>query len=232
MINLKDLEIIDQDQKLYDGFNNFILSSDTKVFGKLLARSLLFNQIKDVPGDIVECGVFKGTGILTFLKLKKFLSPNSVKKIIGFDYFDTKSLLNGLVDKDKEAMSALFSGRDFSHDNFYYEYLKNLIISCGFKDHDFNLIKGDVSETVPKFLENRPGMKISLLYLDLDLEKPTYDVLNCAWERVSRGGIIVFDEYGFHNWSESKGVDRFLENKNIEIKSLNFIAPSAYIKKV
>ena len=77
MVKLKDLEIISQTQDIYDGFNNFILSSDTKVFGKLLARTLLFNQVKDVPGDILEFGVFKGTGIMTFLKLKKYLTPNS-----------------------------------------------------------------------------------------------------------------------------------------------------------
>jgi hypothetical protein len=32
-MNLKDLELISIDQKLYDGFNDFIMSSDLKVFG-------------------------------------------------------------------------------------------------------------------------------------------------------------------------------------------------------
>ena len=84
------IEIVDVNQKIYDGFNNFILSDDTKVFGKLLARSLLLDKVKDTPGDIVECGVFKGTGLLTFLKLKKYLLPNTHKKVIGFDYFKTE----------------------------------------------------------------------------------------------------------------------------------------------
>ena len=92
-VELKNLEIISQSQDLYDSFNNFILSSDTKVFGKLLARSLLFDKVKDIPGDIVECGVFKGTGIMTFLKIKKYLAPNSGKKVIGFDFFDTSRLI-------------------------------------------------------------------------------------------------------------------------------------------
>ena len=74
-------------------------------------------------------------------------------------------------------------------------------------------------------------MKISLLYLDLDLAQPTYDVLNAAWDRVSRGGIVVFDEYAFHHWSESQGADQFFKDKNVQIKNLNYIAPSAYIIK-
>ena len=59
-MDLKELEIIDTSQNLYDCFNGFILSPDTKVFGKLLARTLLAQQVKDLPGDIVECGVFRG----------------------------------------------------------------------------------------------------------------------------------------------------------------------------
>ena len=43
-MDLKELEIIDTSQGLYDSFNGFILSSDTKVFGKLLARTLLLDR--------------------------------------------------------------------------------------------------------------------------------------------------------------------------------------------
>ena len=230
-MNLKDLELISIDQELYDGFNNFMISSDLKIFGKLLARTLLFNKVKDIPGDIVECGVFKGTGIFTFLKLKRYFCPNSYKKVIGFDFFNSKELTESLSPQDKKAMTLLFEGRNFSHENSYKEILERKILESGFLDHEFELIDGDVSRTVVDFTEERPGVKISLLYLDLDLEQPTYDVLNSLWNKVSSGGIIVFDEYAYHNWSESIGVDRFFENKNVKINSLNFVAPSAYVIK-
>ena len=95
-MKLKELEIVNTSQNLYDAFNGFILSPDTKVFGKLLARTLLVNQVKDVPGDIVECGVFKGTGMLAFLKIKRFLCPNSGKKVVGFDFFNSEKLVESL----------------------------------------------------------------------------------------------------------------------------------------
>lgn len=230
-VELKNLEIISQSQDLYDSFNNFILSSDTKVFGKLLARSLLFDKVKDIPGDIVECGVFKGTGIMTFLKIKKYLAPNSGKKVIGFDFFDTDSLLESLSDQDQEAMEVLFKDRAFTHSDSFCEYLKNLISESGFQNHEYDLVKGNVSETSYEYVSSRPGMKISLLYLDLDVAQPTYDVLCSMWDRVSKGGIVVFDEYAFHEWSESKGVDKFFLDKEVEIKSMNFICPSAYVIK-
>ena len=40
-MEIKDLEIVKTSQSLFDNFNGFILSEDTKVFGKLLARTLL-----------------------------------------------------------------------------------------------------------------------------------------------------------------------------------------------
>lgn len=230
-MNLKDLELITTQQELYDGFNNFMISPDLKIFGKMLARTVLFDKVKDVPGDIVECGVFRGTGIFTFLKLKRYFCPNTYKKVIGFDFFNSKELTESLPPQDKKTMSLLFEGRNFHHDHSYRKYLENKILECGFFDHEFELIEGDVSKTSLDFIESRPGAKISLLYLDLDLEHPTYDVLNCFWNRVSSGGIIVFDEYAYHNWTESIGVDRFFQNKNVKINSLNFVAPSAYVVK-
>lgn len=230
-MNLKDLELISIDQKLYDGFNDFIMSSDLKVFGKLLARTLLFQQVKNVPGDIVECGVFKGSGLFTFLKLKRYFCPNTYKKVIGFDFFDSKKLTESLSAQDKQTMTLLFEERNFSHDISYKTFLEKKFVECGFLDHEFELIQGDISKSVLSFVENRPGAKISLLYLDLDLEIPTYDTLNSLWDRISSGGIVVFDEYAYHNWSESIGVDKFFKDKDVKIKSLDFVAPSAYVVK-
>jgi hypothetical protein len=93
---MNNIEIINTSQELFDSFNTFILSDDTKVFNKLIARTIIYNQVKDIPGDIVECGVFKGTGIYTFLKLKRIFNPNSNKKVIGFDFFDNKNLITTL----------------------------------------------------------------------------------------------------------------------------------------
>jgi hypothetical protein len=228
---LKKVEIIDTEQKIYDGFNDFILSPDTKVFGKLLARTLLLNEIKDIPGDIVECGVFKATGLLSFLKLKNYLMPNTHKKVIGFDFFESAALVDSLSGQDKELMDSLFSDRGVSHDKDFCELLKQKILSFGFKPHEFDLVKGDASKTTFDYLKDKPGLKISLLYMDVDIEKPTFDILEALWDRVSRGGLVVFDEYAFQSWSESRGADRFFKDKNVVIKSLNYICPTAYIKK-
>lgn len=232
MINLHNLEMSALDQNFFDNFNSFILSNDDRVFNKLVARTLLYNEIKDIPGDIVECGVFKGSGIYTFLKLKRIFNPNSSKKVLGFDFFNTRDLIGSIDNSlDREAMSVLFNDRNFIHESSYEKQLRDKIISDGFSQSEFDLIQGDVSITTKQFSDFNPGLKISLLYLDLDLEIPTYNTLNNLWDNISKGGLIIFDEYGYHKWSESKGVDRFIEEHDLQIKSLNYTCPTAYIKK-
>ena len=231
-ITLKNIELSKVSQDLYDAFNSFILSDDTRLFNKLVSRALLYNEVKDIPGDIVECGVFKGTGMYTFLKLKNIFNPNSSKKVLGFDFFNTKELMDSISDEtDKNTMDVLFSERAFEHKVSFKENLANQIRNHKFTDSDFMLVEGDISSTTKEFSEKNPGFKISLLYMDVDLETPTYNALNNLWDNMTKGGLIVFDEYGYHKWSESKGVDKFIKEKNLHIKSLNCLCPTAYIKK-
>lgn len=233
MTTLRDIELTECPQVFFDNFNGFMLNKDRRIFNKLMARALLYNEVKNVPGDIVECGVFKGTGIYTFLKLKYILNPNSSKKVVGFDFFNTEELLASIADtKDKEIMGVLFGGRGFSHDGSYYDYLNKKIIDDGFLPSDFELVSGDVSITTKEYSDNNIGFKISLLYMDLDLDIPTYNTLNNFWDNIAKGGIVVFDEYGYNKWSESKGVDRFIKERDLDLHSLNYMSPTAYIKKI
>jgi hypothetical protein len=223
--------VINTNQQIYDAFNSFIFSTDTKVLGKLIARALLMERTKNTPGDIVECGVFKGSGMLSWLKLKKILCPNAFKKVIGFDFFDSQTLISSLSGIDKLRMGELFSDRNFKHKKGGQNIVANSIENAGFTQADYELVAGDISKTAKQFVKKRPGFKISLLYLDLDLEKPTFDSLEIFWSRISQGGLVVFDEYACHQWSESLGVDKFFEDKKIKIYSLDFFAPTAFVIK-
>ena len=231
-MNITDLDLTQANQSFYDGFNTFILSDDVKTFNKLVARTLLYDEVKTVPGDIVECGVFKGSGIYTFLKLKRLFNPNSSKQVIGFDFFQTDALLSSItVPEDRDAMTTLFHGRNFNHTDTFDEQLYSQLITHGFHKNEFQLIKGNVSTTTSEFARKNPGFKISLLYMDVDLGEPTYDVLVNLWDNVSIGGMVIFDEYGYHKWSESMGADKFAKEYGLTIENLNYMCPTACIKK-
>jgi hypothetical protein len=231
MSNTEKMQI-NTSQEIFDAFNTFIFSEDTKVLGKLIARALLAERTRHIPGDIVEVGVFKGSGMLSWLKIKKLLFPASMKKVIGFDFFDTESLLKSLSGIDKLRMSELFGERNFKHTKKSgLTIIKDLIENAGFTQADYELIEGDVMKTTYDLVAKRPGMKISILYIDVDIEEPTYAALEALWERVSRGGLVVFDDYAYHQWSEAKGADRFFADKKVEIKILDFMCPTAYVIK-
>jgi hypothetical protein len=225
-------ENINKDQNIYDSFNNFIISEDRNLFNKLYSRYNFYEMTKDINGDIVECGVFKGSGLLTWLKILNMNEPNSIKKVIGFDFFGNEFVDNLENDIDRELMDQVFK-RCENLDNYEISLdgIKNKILKSGFREDNFDLVKGDITQTSKEYSNSKPGLRISILYLDLDLEEPTYETLNNLWKNVVDGGVIVFDEYAYHSWSESNGVDRFIRENNLKLHSTKVKAPTAYIIK-
>ena len=73
--------------KIYD---NFLKETNVNRLQKILAKYELFKKIINVPGDICECGVFKGSGIFLWVKLMMIFKPNNNFKVVGFDFFRTK----------------------------------------------------------------------------------------------------------------------------------------------
>lgn len=220
-------------QSVYDSFNDFIFSSDIKVLGKLLHRHDFFNKTRHLPGDIVEVGVFKGSGMAVFSKIIEIYCPNSIKKVVGFDIFDpelSSEVLNKDADIDKNNMNMVYSRIDNNERTL--ESVRNRLSNVS-PCTNFLLIEGDVEITLPKFVENNPGQRISLLYIDVDIERPSYIALKYLWDKVVPGGIIVFDEYEYHKFSESCGVDKFIKERNIEynIVTTNWLSPTCYIQK-
>lgn len=218
-------------QENYDNFNNFIFSGDKKIIGKLLYRYDFFNKTKHLPGDIVEIGVFKGSGVASFLKFLEIHCPNSIKKVIGFDIFDPENssiVLEKDNENDKQKMQEVYNRVDVTD-----RTLENVTSKLKNINDNFILIEGDVEETLPKFTSENPGFRISLLYIDVDIERPTYNSLKYLWDRVVTGGIIVFDEYEYHKFSESSGVDRFMKEQNITLNliSTNWMSPTCYVIK-
>jgi hypothetical protein len=223
---------INTSDNIYNSFNEFIFSSDIKVLGKLLHRFEYFNKIKDLPGDIIEIGVFKGSGIATFSKFLEIYCPNSNKKVVGFDIFQKNSdeILRKDVELDKDNMNTVYSR--VIKDDLTLESVEERLTNMNIHKK-YSLVEGDVEETLPVFLEKNPGLRISLLYIDCDIERPTYYSLMYLWDRILPGGIILFDEYEYHSFSESNGVDKFLKENNIKynLKSTNFMCPTAYLIK-
>ena len=208
--------------------NNPYLFATRLEIGDTLARIELFKKIFDIPGYIVECGSNTGNHLMLFALLSTVYEPYAInRKLICFDTFDGFRSINTEADGD-------LSKHDFSNSDFdllkkctsIYDMNRNLS-----HINKINLVRGDAVEKIPEWKKQNKEAVISLLYIDLDVEEPTFETLNALWDRVVKGGIVVFDEYAFHKWSESEAVDRFFSGKNAEIKSLDYICPTAFIEK-
>ena len=216
-----------ESQRFYDSYNEFIFSKDLKVLQKLLFKHQVLIQTKDVPGDIIELGVFKGSGMVGWLKVLKILGTNN-KNVLGFDIFDQDSLVKGISTPDSELMRSLFAERKFDSKNYDVE-LNDVLTLIGFKN--FSLIKGNVFDTLSNFLERNPGFRTSVINFDLDTDEPTYHCIDLLWDRLVPGGVMIFDEYAVSEWTESNAVDRFISKKRIKLLNTNLSAPTAYIIK-
>lgn len=219
-------------QNIYDSFNSFIFSNEYKIIGKLFYKLHFYKLTQHLPGDIVEIGVFKGSGIATWLKILKVFCPNTNKKVIGFDFFSSEDV--EIFTKNKNAGDKLLTIINrVDKDALSLSSVKNNIISAGIDSSKFMLIKGDIKNTTKEFVDNNPGFRISILYLDADLCDPSYYSLLYLWDRIVPGGYIVFDEYDYHVFNESTGVEKFLKEKKLEytIETTNFLQPCAFMIK-
>lgn len=216
------------EDQMWDSYNFLMKCPDVSRLRKLLARHELFKMSLDIPGDIVECGVFKGTGLMQFLKLHQIYIPGSNKKVIGFDLFHTQPELSG---NDDAQMTNLFTDSNFK--GIDPKELEESAKEITGREDRIELVVGDVTKTCKEYSESRPGFRISFLHMDLDVEEPTLKALEALWPKVCRGGVVVFDEYAISRWSESNAIDKFFEDKpNQKIRTLPWACtPTAYIVK-
>ena len=167
---------------------------------RFLAMYEIFKLALPVKGSVVECGVFKGFGTMTWAKLSTMLEPeNLTRRIYGFDTFCG---FPNITDKDNNSVNTHKRG-DLSAGS--YEELLALI-----KEYDqdrflghmdkVHLIKGDVCKTIPEFIEKNQHLLVSLLFLDMDLYEPTKVALEQFLPRMPKGAIVAFDELDNPMW--------------------------------
>lgn len=212
------------DQAGLNLYDEFLATTDVDRLQKILARYELFKMIVDVPGDIVECGVFKGSGIYTLAKLHKIFAPHNERRIIGFDFFDSPRDTTFKLSVDRKVLDE--HAPVLSDRTKIIENLKAIDI------HNVDLVAGDVSKTTKEYVRINTGFRISLLYLDVDNYEGTLAILKNFYPLVSPRGIIVFDEYAMRGYGESDAVTEYFQNTQVTLNCLPWAnTPSAYIIK-
>jgi len=176
---------------------------------RFLAHYELFKNVINLPGSIVEIGVYRGASFFTWVKLLETFCPGDrYRMVYGFDQFlGLTQFTNKDCDRNAETYSSSAEAMRELVSIHNEDSLIPGIERC-------RLIEGDIIETLPRFLEEHPGLRIALLHLDVDLYAPTKAALEHLYPLVLKGGVVAFDEYGWEQWpGESTAVDEYFASK-------------------
>lgn len=207
----------------WDYENGFYLTSHTTRLSKMLAHYELYKSIISLPGHIVECGVYKGASFIRFATFREILESPFSRKIIGFDAF-------GEFPKQELKTDAKFI-QEFENAGGYgisVDELNEVFAHKSFQNYE--LVKGDIIETIPEYISHHPELKIALLHIDVDVYKPSVTILKNLFDKVVKGGLVVFDDYGTVA-GETRAVDEFFADEDVHIEKLSISHIPSYIRK-
>ena len=213
--------------KIWDCENGYYWFSDTRRIGKLIAHYELYKIVTGIPGDIVECEVYKLASVNRFATFRSLLENVYFRKLFAFDAFG-EFPTGALQNKDDLNFVKGFetAGGDGLGVDESQEVLK-------FKQLEKNTfcIKGDVAQTIPAWLEQNTHCRIALLHLDMDVYEPTKAALELLWERLVRGGIVVVDDYNAVGGA-TRAIDEFITDKDIKLQKLSWShVPCFFVKE-
>lgn len=212
--------------KSFDYENGFILTSEAYRLGNILAHYELYKKIIHLPGDVVELGVFKGNSLIQFATFRNLLENDKSRKIIGFDAFGKFPSGDNTTSDEKFIESW--------NDKFQDEFISREDILAVLKNKKFEnveLIQGDIMKTLDDYVKTRPELRIALLHIDTDVYAPAKKGLEVLFDRVVKGGLVVFDDYGTVE-GETLAADEFLSNYNYILEKFTFshTKPSFLVK--
>jgi hypothetical protein len=211
--------------QIYESCRDYTMTSLPRMYS--LYEATKYVSENGVPGDIVECGVWKGGSMMLVCKTLLHLSRCD-KRIFLYDTFEgmsrpTERDVRSLT--GERAMDVWNCHQNGAVCNWAYcalDETKNNLLSTGYDQDRFVFVKGRVEETLPGTIPE----KISILRLDTDFYESTLHELHHLFPRLECGGILAIDDYGSYEGCRC-AVDEYFHRNGIKI-FLNRIDGSGY----
>jgi O-methyltransferase len=197
-----------------------------------LCRCAEYIERHRIPGAIAECGVWRGGAIMAILRTLLRLGVTN-RDVYLFDTFagmppPTEYDVSWNGDQAGELHAARRGhkgGSDWARASL--EDVKAGVLSVGYPPERIRFIQGKVEDTIPMGAPE----KLALLRLDTDWYESTKHELAHLYPRLSRGGVIVIDDYGV--WFGAKrATDEFLEESGARLLLVRSDATVRYAVKV
>lgn len=169
-----------------------------------------------IPGDFVECGVWRGgSARLAALTLMHFGDTSRTIYL-----YDTYSGMVKPTERDVNVLNVPAAGRweemqTETHNEWCYAALADVqanLRSTGYPEDKLRFVEGKVEETIPAVAPEQ----IALLRLDTDWYESTYHELRELYPRLSQHGVLIIDDYGA--WRGSReATDQYLAENNLKV---------------
>ena len=183
---------------LWWAVDRYTMTSPERVWA--LRAALEYVLANKIPGDIVECGVWKGGSMMVCALT--LLEKSERRDLWLFDTFEGMAPPKK-VDIDYQGNKATQILEEIRAEASLDEVQKN-IESTGYPLERVRFVKGRVEDTIP---ESAP-QRIALLRLDTDWYESTYHELVHLYPRLSPRGVLLIDDYG--HWAGSrKATDQY-----------------------
>jgi hypothetical protein len=175
--------------------SNLALFTSRQELSHMLFIDEIYQRILDVAGIIVEFGVRWGRNLALFESFRGIYEPyNYTRKLVGFDTFAGFPSIS-----TKDGASEIAAVGSYAVTKNYDSYLTSVL-----EYHEqesplshikkFELIAGDASVEVDRYLDRHPETIIALAYFDFDLYEPTKKCLQAIRPHLTKGSVIGFDE--------------------------------------
>jgi len=201
----------------WDYENGFYLTSPVQRFGKALAQYELYKRIVELPGSVMEFGVYKGTSLVRLLTFREVLERAISRAVVAFDAFGAFPRVD---DGDDRRFIEQFESA--GGPGYPRQEIEDYLWAKSFQN--FELVEGDVFATLPAYLEANPQTRVALLHLDMDVYEPTKFVLDHLAGRIVAGGVVMVDDYGTVSGA-TRAVDEFCRDASFRPEKL----PMAHI---
>ena len=209
IINTPDLE--DEFIKLYEKCKPYTMTSIERMYG-------LYNAVKyiiknNIPGDFVECGVWRGGSTMLIAMVSKLLGDTERKIYLYDTYSGMTTPTNQDVSFEGESAYNIWKKSEKSDANEWcyasLEEVKNNMILTDYPLKKMVFVMGKVEDTIPKTIPS----KVSLLRLDTDWYESTYHEMKNLYPILSNKGILIIDDYGYWRGSR-KAIDQYFSENN------------------
>jgi len=201
----------------YEIMRNLGLFINRQTMSRYLFFHELYQQILSVHGVVMEFGVRWGQNLALLSNFRGIYEPyNYTRKVIGFDTFSGFPSVS-----DKDGTDEIIKVGALQVAENYENYLDRLLTYHESESplthiKKYEIVKGDATVTLEKYLQDHPETIIALAYIDLDLYEPTKKCLELMKNHLTKGSIIGFDELNYPQFpgetlalKEVFGLDRF-----------------------